>query len=157
MQRSSSWMFGAMMLAASLSAPALAAPPANGGQPTPAPGELSRMLPEGMEMFMSMFVSDNKQIVGDGRGMGAAEAKVRARKDCQSSGATDCAELITLPIRNQCLAMAVDRNPTPNKRAIFAASAATGTPEAQRLGATTLEQCNAAGGKKCGVNLEHCF
>lgn len=157
MQRSSSWMFGAMILAASLSAPALAAPPATATQPSPAPGELSNLLPDGVEMFTSMFVSDSKQIVGDGNGMGAAEARIRARKECQSVGATDCVELITFPIRNQCVAMAVDKEPTPKKRAIFAASAVTGTPEAQRLGPAVLEKCNAAGGRKCGVNLEHCF
>lgn len=158
MQRSSSWTRCALLVTLAVAGPLSAAPPANAPSPrAPAPGEISKAMPEGMNLYTSLAVSDSKQMVGSGNGMGAAEAKVRARKDCQDSGATDCVELITFPVRNHCMALAVDKGAKPGVRAIFASSAQAGTPEAAALGKSALDKCIASGAKQCGVNVEHCL
>lgn len=114
-------------------------------------------MPEGMDLYTSFAVSDSKQMVGNGTGMGAAEAKVRARKDCANSGATDCVELLTFPVRDHCMALAVDKGAKPGTRAIFGKSAPASAPESKTLGKVVLDQCIASGAKQCGVSLEHCL
>lgn len=158
MQRSSSWTRYALLATLALAGPVFAVPPANSPSRTaPAPGEISKAMPEGMDLYTSLAISDSKQVVGTGNGMGAAEAKVRARKDCQDSGATDCVELITFPVRNHCMALAVDKGAKPGVRAIFASSAQAGTPEAAALGKSSMDKCVASGAKQCGVTVEHCL
>ncbi len=145
-----------MLLGLSLAATASAQSAAGMMQDLPPPGSMSKSLPDGVDFFISLWVSDSLQEVSHGLGANAAEAKVRTRLDCQKK-AQDCGELLTMPVRNQCMAIAGDRGATPGKRAIFAVKAAAGKQPDGALGQQVLAQCKASGAQQCEVQIEYCF
>ncbi len=122
----------------------------------PPPGTLSAKLPEGMEIFMSMAVSDSNQHVSQQMGASAAEAKMRAMKDCNDKYKT-CVELITFPIRNHCMGMASDKGARGSARGLFINVAETGKAKDGELASKSLDQCKAAGGTQCESQADYCF
>lgn len=145
-----------LLLGLSVAVPAAAQSAGSMMEGLPPPGTMSRSLPEGMELYMSLWVSDTAQEVTNGVGGTAVEAKVRTRMDCQKK-AQDCAELVTMPVRNHCMAIAGDRGATPGKRAIFAATGEAGKQADGVLGQKVLAECKASGAQQCEVQIEYCF
>lgn len=122
----------------------------------PPPGTMSSQMPEGMEIYMSMAVSDADQQVSQNMGASATEAKIRSLKECNDKY-KDCVELITFPVRNHCMGLAVDKKAKPNVRALFVNVEEAGKTKPGDLAQKSLQQCKAAGGAKCESQSDYCF
>ena len=122
----------------------------------PPPGTMSSQMPEGMEIYMSMAVSDTDQQVSQNMGASAAEAKLRSLQECKAKY-KDCVELITFPVRNHCMGLAVDKKAKPSIRALFVNVEETGKTKPGELAQKSLEQCEAAGGAQCESQSDYCF
>ena len=145
----------ACVLAMSMAAlPALAQTPQGQAQ-LPPPGTLSANMPPGVEIHMGIFVSDSTQEFSREQGSTAVEARLRARRTCAEL-APDCEEVLNFPMRDHCLAVAV--NPTIGKgaRALFANAAQKDAPQAGTLREQTVAQCQQGGGT-CQVFFDYCF
>lgn len=143
-----------MLLAALLTSATAFAQDNAGGLP-PA-GTMSAQMPEGMEIFMSMAVSDADQQVSQKMGASAAEARIRSLQECKAKY-KGCVELVTFPVRNHCMGIAVDKKAKPNVRALFVNYAETSKTKPGELAQKSLEQCKAAGGGKCESQSDYCF
>lgn len=122
----------------------------------PPPGTTSAQMPEGMEMYFSMAVSDASQRVSQNLGVSAAEARIRSLQECRETQ-KDCVELITFPVRNHCMGIAVNRKPKPNVRALFVNVAEAGKTKPGELASTALAACKAGGGTQCESQSDYCF
>jgi hypothetical protein len=122
----------------------------------PPPGTMSAQMPEGVEMFFSMAVSDADQQVSQNMGMSAAEARIRSLQECNGKH-KGCVELVTFPLRNHCMGIAVDKKAKPNVRALFVNVAESTKTKPGELAAKSLEQCKAGGGAKCESQNDYCF
>lgn len=144
------WLLAATLLAST------AAMAQSGPGQLPPPGTMSAQMPEGMEIFMSMAISDADQQVSQNMGASAAEAKIRSLQECNGQF-KDCVELVTFPIRNHCMGIATDKKAKPNVRALFVNIAETGKAKAGELAAKSVSQCKAAGGAQCESQSDYCF
>lgn len=122
----------------------------------PPPGSMTAQMPEGMDLYLGLAVSDATQSVASSVGSTPTEAKVRARKDCEKAGGT-CAELATFPVRNHCMAVVADRGAKPNVRAIFVTAAEGSSVKPGELSTKSMAQCKASGAKQCEVQNDYCF
>jgi hypothetical protein len=143
-----------LLMAALMVGGAAAAQDKGGGLPPP--GTMSAQMPEGVEMYFSMVISDADQQVSQNIGMSAAEARIRSMKEC-SDTYKGCVELVTFPLRNQCMGIAVDKKPKPNVRALFVNVAENGKTKPGELAQKSLDQCKAGGGAKCESQHDYCF
>lgn len=141
-----------LLLATLLAGGAVAQVPAG----LPPSGTMSAKMPVGMEIYMSMAVSDANQHVSQQMGTSEVEAKMRAMKDCNDKY-KGCVELITFPIRNHCMGMASDKGATGNARGLFINVAETGKTQDGELANKSLEQCKAGGGTQCEAQTDYCF
>jgi hypothetical protein len=122
----------------------------------PPPGTMSAKMPEGVEIYMSMAISDADQQVSRNMGASASEAKIRSLKECNDKY-TNCVELITFPVRNHCMGLAVNKKAKPNIRALFVNVEETGKTKPGELAQKSLDQCKAAGGAQCESQSDYCF
>ncbi|MGH8039933.1 MAG: DUF4189 domain-containing protein [Pseudomonas sp.] len=122
----------------------------------PPPGTMSAQMPEGMELFFSMSISDADQQVSQNMGASAAEARLRSLQACKAKY-KGCVELVTFPIRNHCMAIAADTQAKPNARSLFVNVAETSTAKPGELAQKSLEQCKAGGGATCASQSDYCF
>lgn len=122
----------------------------------PPPGSMTAQMPDGMDLYIGLAVSDARQSVASSIGSTPNEAKIRARKECEKVGGT-CAELATLPVRNHCMAVVADRGAKPNVRAIFITAAEASSVKPGELSTTSMAQCKASGAKQCEVQNDYCF
>lgn len=143
-----------LLMAALMVVGAAAAQDSAGGLPPP--GTMSAQMPEGVEMYFSMAVSDADQQVSQNMGMSAAEARIRSIQEC-SAKYKGCIELVTFPLRNHCMGIAVDKKPKPNVRALFVNVSETSKTKPGELAQKSLEQCKAGGGAKCESQNDYCF
>lgn len=129
---------------------------ASGLEGLPPPGTMTAQLPEGIEMFIGMAVSDAKQQVVTAVGGSQVEARLMAKRDCNQKWG-GCEDLVVFPVRHHCMAIASDADSRPNVRATFVEVADGRTTKAPELSSKALERCQASGAKKCGVQGEYCF
>ncbi len=122
----------------------------------PPPGTMSSQMPEGMEIYMSMAVSDTDQQLSQNMGASAAEAKIRSLQECKAKY-KNCVELVTFPVRNHCMGLAVDKKAKPNVRALFVNVEESGKTKPGDLARKSLDQCKAAGGAQCESQSDYCF
>ena len=122
----------------------------------PPAGSMTAQLPENMELYIGLAVSDASQQVVTAIGNTSAEARIRARKDCEKQS-TGCGELATFPVRHHCMAVVADRGAKPNVRAIFVNAALDSSVKAGELSAKSMAQCKASGAKQCEVQNDYCF
>lgn len=122
----------------------------------PPPGTMSAQMPKDMDMYFSMVVSDASQQVSQNMGVSAVEARVRTLQECREKQ-KDCVELVTFPIRNHCMGIAVNKKPKPNVRALFVKVAEAGKTKPGELGSAALAECKAGGGAQCESQSDYCF
>jgi hypothetical protein len=122
----------------------------------PPPGTMSAQMPEGMQLYIGLAVSDATQQVVTAIGSTETEARLRAKKDCNAKGG-NCGELATFPVRNHCMAVAADRGAKPNVRAIFVSSGEAGKAKPGQLAKKAMSDCAASGAKQCELQNDYCF
>ncbi|MGH8039931.1 MAG: DUF4189 domain-containing protein [Stenotrophomonas sp.] len=122
----------------------------------PPPGTMSAQMPKDVDMYFSMVVSDAAQQVSQNMGVSAAEARIRTLQECREKQ-KDCVELVTFPIRNHCMGIAVDKKPRPNVRALFVNVAEVSKTKPGELARTSLAQCKSGGGTQCESQSDYCF
>lgn len=143
-----------VLTAVLMSAGTVGAQETQGGLPPP--GTLSAQLPKDVEMYFSMAISDAAQDVSQNLGVSAAEARIRSLQECRQKQ-KDCVELITFPIRNHCMGIAVNKKPKPNVRALFVNVAEAGKSKPGALASASLAECKASGGTQCEAQVDYCF
>lgn len=117
---------------------------------------MSAQLPKDAEMYFSMAISDAAQDVSQNLGVSAAEARIRSLQECRQKQ-KDCVELVTFPIRNHCMGIAVNKKPKPNVRALFVNVAEAGKTKPGELASSALAECKAGGGAQCESQRDYCF
>ncbi|MCD9006969.1 DUF4189 domain-containing protein [Luteimonas sp. XNQY3] len=142
------------LLLALLLSPAAMAQSTFDASALPPEGTLSKQLPPGVDVWIGLAVSDDKQIVRQGIGSTETEARLRARQECARE-AGDCQPLSTLPVRDTCMGVAADRAATPGTRAIFVAHEVGGSNAG--VGQAALAQCTASGAQSCEIDIGYCF
>lgn len=123
----------------------------------PPAGTMSAQMPEGMQLYIGLAVSDATQQVVTAIGSTDTEARLRAKKECNAKGGGNCGELATFPVRDHCMAVAADKGAKPNVRAIFVSSGEAGKIKPGQLGKKAMSDCVASGAKQCELQNDYCF